>query len=90
MFFPGSRYEKSAIYQVTAPDGRIVNAVEPPLPAADPLLGFHPRKQGQRLDLIANFYLKDATRFWRICDANGALAPAALETHGLIGIPEKA
>ena len=46
----------------------------PPCRAAS-LIGFHRRLKGQRLDLIASRYLADPTAFWRLCDANNALAP---------------
>lgn len=34
--------------------------------------------QGDRLDLIAARLLGDPEQFWRICDANNAMAPADL------------
>src|SRR2546426_11773774 len=78
MFFPGSRYEKIGTYQVTKLDGTVVTVAKLALPVAGPLLGFHPRKEGQRLDLIAAKYLADATTFWRLCDANKSVVPDAL------------
>jgi nucleoid-associated protein YgaU len=33
---------------------------------------------GDRLDLVSHRYLGDATAWWRIADANGALDPEAL------------
>ena len=90
MFFPNSRYQGQATYQVTLPDGKTVTVTRLPIPQAGTLLGFHRRLEGQRLDLLANFYLKDATTFWRICDANGAVSPDALGAHDLVGIPPKA
>jgi hypothetical protein len=89
MFDPGSRYEKMATDTVTLPDGRTVTAVRLPLPRVAPLLGYHRRLQGQRLDHIAARYLRDATAFWRLCDANGAMVPDALAAHDLIAIPGK-
>lgn len=87
MIFPGSRYEKTIAYTVTLMDGRTVRALKLPLPTSGPLLGWHRRSEGQRLDLIANFYLSDATAFWRLCDANNAVVPDALAAHNLISIP---
>jgi hypothetical protein len=52
-----------------------------------PLAGFHPRKSGERLDLIAARYLSDPTWFWRLCDANNAPVPDALAARPLVGIP---
>ena len=45
------------------------------------------RRRGQRLDLIANYFLNDATAFWQLCDANNAVVPDALSAHDLVGIP---
>jgi len=87
MFFEGSRYAKQQTYQTTAPDGTIYTAVKIPLPAARPLRGFHRRATTERLDLLAYFYLKDATAFWQLCDANNAMVPDALGSRGTIGIP---
>jgi hypothetical protein len=89
MFMPGSRYEKMATYTVTLPDGREVTAVRTPLPVQTGLLGYHRRLEGQRLDHLASHYLADATQFWRLCDANNAMAPDALAVRDLIGIPRK-
>jgi hypothetical protein len=89
MFFPGSRYQKQPVYTITLPDGTSISAVTVPLPSTAPLIGFHKRRQGERLDLIANHYLGDATTFWRLCDANGSMVPDALATHPLVGVPRK-
>jgi hypothetical protein len=90
MFFPGSRYERSAPYQTTGPDGSAVTVVRPPLPPHDEdivLLGFHPRRDGQELDAIADHYLSDATAFWRLCDVNRVVVPDALAARPMVGIP---
>ena len=87
MFAPNSRYVASATYAVTLPGGRTVTAVALPLPAPAPLAGYHPRAGGERLDLIAARYLNAPTGFWRLCDANNAMVPAALAARTLIGIP---
>jgi hypothetical protein len=92
MFYPGSRYEKTGTYQVTAADGTTLTVTKLPLPPAPEsvrLLGFHPRQDDQRLDHIANHYLADATGFWRLCDANGTVVPDALGTRSLVGIPRQ-
>ena len=89
MFFPGSRYHILVSYTAKGPDGSIVPVTRTPLPVQAPLLGFHQRRQGQRLDLIAAHYLVDPTTFWRLCDANNAFVPDALAVHSLIGIPAK-
>jgi hypothetical protein len=89
MFFPGSRYINQPQYQTTLPDGTVVTAVTPPLPTDPTLIGYHARKQGQRLDLLANYFLQDATQFWCFCDANNAMVPDALATHAQIAVPEE-
>ena len=89
MFFPGSRYRNMNTYTVKKADGSLVSVTRLPLPAQAPLLGYHPRLQGQRLDLLASHYLFDATTFWRLCDANGAVVPDALGAHSLVGIAAK-
>lgn len=89
MFFAGSRYENAGTYNITTPDGKTVTVTKIPLPTKKPLLGYHRRLEGQRLDLIASYYLKDPNAFWQLCDANNAVVPDALATHDLIGIPPK-
>ena len=86
MFDANSRYAKQTTYSVKV-DGRVVSAVSIPLPSRPLPAGYHPRKEGERLDLIAARYLKDATLFWVLCDLANCPAPAALETRDLIGIP---
>ena len=91
MFFTGSRYFKLAAYSVVTPGGTAVTVTRLPLPATPPILGAHPRQNGQRLDLIASHFLQDATAFWQLCDANNSPVPDALAVRGLILIPgEKA
>lgn len=90
MFSPNSRYLKLTAYTVTTTDGRVVTATRLPLPQPLPLAGFHPRAQGDRLDLLAARFLKDATLFWRLCDANNSPVPDALAARDLIGIPRGA
>lgn len=89
MFDPNSRYAPMAPYTVVLPDGRQVTAVRLPLPASRPLLGYHRRLGGQRLDHIAAHYLGDPTAFWQLCDAGNVICPDALASRELIGIPAK-
>lgn len=89
MFFPGSRYEKTGTDQIKRPNGVVVTVARLPKPLARPLLGYHRRLEGQRLDLIASHYLSDATTFWRLCDANNSVSPDALSGSDLIGIPRE-
>jgi hypothetical protein len=89
MFFPGSRYDKAGTYTVLKPDGTVVTVTRLPLPGAAPLLGYHRRLEGQRLDLIAARYLADTTTFWRLCNTNNTVVPDALAAQELIGIPTR-
>jgi hypothetical protein len=92
MFLAGSRYAKTATYQITRADGGTVVVARlplPPRPEDIALRGFHPRQEGQRLDHVANHYLGDAAGFWRLCDANDAVVPDALAARPLVGIPRR-
>jgi hypothetical protein len=87
MFFAGSRYANAGTYTFTRADGSVVTLTRLPQPLANPIIGYHRRQLGQRLDLIAYHYLSDATAFWRLCDANNSLVPDALAARDLVGIP---
>lgn len=92
MFFPGSRYLSTGSYQVVRPDGTIIVVAVLPLPPQHEqirLLGYHPRRDEQRLDGIANHYLADPTAFWQLADANVAVVPDALAVRPMVGIPVK-
>jgi hypothetical protein len=87
MFYPGSRYASMGTYTFTRSDGSVVSVVRLPQPLGNPVIGYHRRQSGQRLDLIASHYLAEATAFWRLCDANDAVVPDALAAHDLVAIP---
>jgi hypothetical protein len=87
MTFPGSRYEKTGTSVLTRPDGTKVQSLRLPLPEPALVRGYYRRSDGQRLDLIANAFLKDATAFWRLCDANNAVVPDSLAARDLVGVP---
>ncbi|MCU1448353.1 MAG: hypothetical protein JWP02_523 [Acidimicrobiales bacterium] len=90
MFFPGSRYAKTGTYLITRLDGTQLAVAKLPLPPQREhilLLGYHPRRDEQRLDAIANHYLSDPNGFWRLADANVAVVPDALGARRMIGIP---
>ncbi len=88
MFRPGSRYADAGTYGVTLPDGSVVLVTRTPLRASRSPIGWHRRTDGERLDIIAYQFLKDATKTWELCDTNDAMAPDALAAHDLIGIPD--
>ena len=81
------RYDQLGTYTVITRTGVTVTATRLPLPRTGPVLGFHRRVEGQRLDLIASHYLSDPTAFWRLCDADGAMVPNALAARDLVAIP---
>ena len=87
MFFPGSRYASLQTYSVTRADGSVVIATRLPAPGLAVVLGYYRRNSGDRLDHISARFLADATRFWHVCDANGAVSPDALAAHDLVGVP---
>jgi hypothetical protein len=88
MFAANSRYAGLQTYSVTMPDGSVVTATRLPSPSSALPAGYHQRRQGDRLDLLAARYLNDPTAFWRLCDANDAVAPDTLNARDLIGIPQ--
>jgi hypothetical protein len=70
-----SRYRTTPV--VTVDDGR--GGTQPLLdlratPSAASVLRIVPTTS-DRLDLLAHRYYRDATRFWRICDASSELDP---------------
>jgi hypothetical protein len=88
MIFSGSRYDPATAYTITRPDGKLVAVLRPALPRPAALRGYSRRQSvAHRLDLIANFFLGDATAFWKLCDANASIVPDALSARDLIGIP---
>ncbi|HWB84002.1 MAG TPA: hypothetical protein VG675_07670 [Bryobacteraceae bacterium] len=89
MFSKGSRYENAGTVTAVKLDGTVVAVTKIPLPTTPPLIGFHRRQQGNRLDLIAARYLGDTTAFWRLCDVNGSVVPDALAARDLVGIPPR-
>jgi hypothetical protein len=87
MFFPGSRYAAAPQYTITLATGVVVRVVKAPTPGVPAVLGYYRRQTGDRLDQIAARFLGDATQFWRVCDANGAISPDALAARPLVGVP---
>ena len=85
-----SRYAKHATtYEVQDRRGRTVTALTVASPPAQTELGEHLRKQGQRLDHLANHYLRDPNGFWRVAEMNDAVLPDAVLTQDVIKSPSK-
>jgi len=89
-FTSSSRYVRySKAYLTTGPDGRAVTAVAPAGPPDQTVLGDHLLGEHERLDHLANYYLGDATAFWRICEINDVLVPDAALALRALRIPRK-
>ncbi len=87
VFSSKSRYRDATTYAVLDRRGRRVVALavsERPVLA---LLGEHLRREGQRLDHLANFYFADPSGFWRIAELNEAMLPEALSEVDVLKIP---
>ena len=80
-FPPGSRYHDVEVATLELPDGRRIAYVRrrfvPPA-SSFALLREHVVGSDERLDTIAALHLGDPEQFWRIADANGAIAPEQL------------
>ena len=82
MFLPNSRYHKVATVETLDSDGRPVVALK--LRHLTAVSGeLHIAEAGDRLDLLAQTLVGDATQFWHVADANTALDGRTLtETPG--------
>jgi hypothetical protein len=89
MFDPNSRYAKVPTYTVQDRRGRDVTVVAPAPVPEQTLAGYHLRKDGQRLDLLAGRYLDDASAFWRIAELADAMDAEALSLADEIPIPRR-
>lgn len=90
IFQSNSRYIKYATLG-TAVDrrGRTVACLSPARLPAQVELGKHRRKEGQRLDHLADHYLGDSTVFWRIAFQNDAITADQIADAPFISIPVK-
>ena len=80
-FPPTSRYAGTEVVTLATSDGRTIAYLRRrfvPQPDRYALLREHVVVAGQRLDHVAAQYLGDPEQFWRIADANGAVAPETL------------
>jgi hypothetical protein len=99
---PGrSRYDGAELGNVLVPDGASGQRLVPYLLARTPKdpatvlpLAWHRVAEDDRIDLIAYHHLGDPQAWWRVCDANAAMDPAALVGPAnagvviVIGVPE--
>ena len=78
MFDPSSRYASVETYQVLDAQGNTVTIKKIRfIPVTNSVLS-RQIIAGDRPDLMAYAYYQDATRFWRIADANQVMDPAEL------------
>ena len=79
-FSPTSRYQDIEVAKLELADRTIAYLRRRfvPAPESFALLREHVVHGGERLDQIAAIYLNDPEQFWRIADANGAIAPEEL------------
>lgn len=86
---PKSRYASLAPYPVADRRGRMVMVVPTPDAPDEALLGYHRRRQGERLDHLASAYLGDGAGYWRICELADVMVPDALAEAHEIPVPPK-
>jgi hypothetical protein len=88
VFDKKSRYVKNAsTYEATDRRRRKVVALTAADKPEQTLLGEHLRKEGQRLDHLANFYIEDPNGFWRVSELNDAMLPDQLAEVEVVKIP---
>jgi hypothetical protein len=86
-FGPTSRYANVSLglYQVSAEESvRFVLRRFVPQARDIPLATRHLVRAGERIDVIAGYYLGDAELHWRVADAN--LATDMLELTSIVGV----
>ncbi|MGO9991360.1 MAG: LysM domain-containing protein [Steroidobacteraceae bacterium] len=74
-----SRYYGLPVVELKMPDGSVIRYVRRrfiPQLANFPTLAVHQVQQGDRIDLVSARYLGDPLLYWRIADANLAVAPS--------------
>jgi hypothetical protein len=89
LFDEKSRYANLATYAIVDALGKVVAVVPVPEAPNESLLGFHLRKQGERIDHLAAAYLADPAGYWRISDKNDVMLPEALTEAREIAIPPR-
>ncbi|MBL29432.1 MAG: hypothetical protein CMM50_18015 [Rhodospirillaceae bacterium] len=85
-----SRYVLNAeTYTTTDARGRTVAALTPAEKPVQTPRGEHRRRDGQRLDHLANFYLGDPFGFWRLAEHADAMLPDAIADTPVVAIPNR-
>ena len=87
-FSPSSRYYSVELATHEDAQGRVTTYLRRrfvPQPERFALLREHVVRHGERLDQVTAAYLGDPEQFWRVADANGAIAPESLtESAGAV------
>lgn len=86
MIDANSRYAKCLVYKSATRPSVLGSRRRVPLQER-PDDRFHTVIEGDRIDLIAHYYLGDAGLWWIIADYNGLFFPLALETGSVLRIP---
>jgi hypothetical protein len=88
---PSSRHQDVPTYEVPQAAGAAPAELYQPRPIPEPPPSVvHTVAASDRLDLLAQRYFGDPLQFWRIADANPALAPEdVLDPGAQISIPAK-
>jgi hypothetical protein len=87
-FEPTSRYAKhSAPFKTEDRRGRQVLAVQPAKIPAQRNRGTHLKRDPQRLDHLAWYYLRQADAYWSIVAHNNRILPDAVLSQPRIRIP---
>ena len=86
LYPPNSRYYGQPTLTIELPNGTVLTYLSQryvPGPGQFALLKLYSVVQGDRLDNLASSFFNDPQQYWRICEANNAIRPAALtETIG--------
>lgn len=88
---PSSRHDAQPTYTVVLAAGESpVELYQPRVIPLPPTSVLHTVGASDRLDLLANRYFGDPFQYWRIADANPALAPEdVLDPGAQLSIPAK-
>lgn len=89
MFNPKSRYATLPTYRMKDRRGRDVEVVPAAASPAEPLLGIHARKDGERTDHLATRYLANPAGFWRVAEINDVMTADVLTDATRVRIPAR-
>jgi hypothetical protein len=90
VFDEKSRYAKIAPVHVLDARGRMVEAIPRAPRPEQTLRGIHLRKQNERADHLAAFYVADAAGWWRLAEMNDAMTAEVLSELREVAIPNPA